>query len=205
MPAADFPPDYYDLSLVLKDSRGNALDLQKANFIVSSAKTLPHPVIAAKAFSLVNGFMFHYMLAHQYDQMDRKAKAEAAYKKAYATNPSYLQKIPDYAAFLLKDQKPEEALTVIETVKNDANLRFQYLLLRGRALLDLKRYDEAVQSLSLGNKTYNSDAGLLAALGSAYHGLGQKGNALEALRASLRLNPNQPEIEKLIQEIEGKK
>lgn len=205
MPAADFPPDYYDLSLVLKDSRGNALDQQKANFIVSSAKTLPHPVIAAKAFSLVNGFMFHYMLAHQYDQMDRKAKAEAAYKKAYATNPSYLQKIPDYAAFLLKDQKPEEALTVIETVKNDANLRFQYLLLRGRALLDLKRYDEAVQSLSLGNITYNSDAGLLAALGSAYHGLGQKGNALEALRASLRLNPNQPEIEKLIQEIEGKK
>jgi GWxTD domain-containing protein len=205
MPAADFPPDYYDLSLVLKDSRGNALDQQKANFIVSPAKTLPHPQIAAKSFSLVNGFMFHYMLAHQYDQMDRMAKAEAAYRKAYATNPSYLKKIPDYAAFLLKDRKPEEALTMIETVKNDANLRFEYFLLRGRALLDLKRYDEAVQSLSLGNKIYNSDAGLLAALGSAYHGLGQKENALTALRASLRLNPNQPEIEKLIQEIEGKK
>jgi tetratricopeptide (TPR) repeat protein len=205
IPAADFPPDYYDLSLVLKDSQGNIIDQQKANFIVSPAKSLPHPQIAAKAFSLVNGFMFHYMLAHQYNQMDRMAKAEAAYKRAYAANPSYLPKIPEYSAFLLKAQKPEEALTLIEMVKNAANLRFEYFLLKGRALLDLKRYDEAVQSLSLGNKIYNSDAGLLAALGSAFHGLGQKENALEALRASLKLNPNQPEVEKLVREIEGKK
>ncbi|MGZ4886834.1 MAG: GWxTD domain-containing protein [Candidatus Aminicenantales bacterium] len=205
MPAADLPPDYYDLTLVLKDSRGNDLDQQKANFIVSPAKSLAHPQIAAKSFSLANIFMFYYMLAHQYDQMDRMAEAEAAYKKAYAMNPSYLQKIPDYAAFLLKDRKPADALTVIEAAKSDAKLQFSYYLLRGRALLDLKRYDEAVQSLSLGNKMYNSDAGLLAALGSAYHGLGKKEDALEALRASLRLNPNQPEVERLIREIEGKK
>lgn len=205
MPAADFPPDYYELTLVLKDSRGDTLDQQKANFVVSPAKSLAHPQIAAKSFSLVNAFMFHYMLAYQYDQMDRMTEAEAAYRKAYATNPSYLQKIPDYAAFLLKDRKPEDALTMIEKVKNDAKLQFPYFLLRGRALLDLKRYDEAVQSLALGNKIYNSDAGLLAALGSAYHGLGKEDNALEALRASLRLNPNQPEIEKLIREIEEKK
>jgi len=205
MPAADIPPDYYDLTLVLKDSQGTALDQQRANFVVSPAKSLAHPQIAAKSFSLVNGFMFHYMLAHQYDQMDRMAEAEAAYKKAYAMNPSYLQKIPDYAAFLLKDRKPADALTVIEAVKNDAKLQFPYYLLRGRALVDLKRYDEAVQSLALGNKIYNSDAGLLAALGSAYHGLGKEENALEALRASLKLNPNQPEIEQLIREIEGKK
>lgn len=205
MPAAGFPPDYYDLSLILKDPQGNVLDEQKANFIVSPAKTLSHPVIAAKSFMLANGFLYHYMLAHQYDQMDLKAKAETAYRKAYAANPSYLQKVPDYAAFLLKAQKPEEALTVIETVKDDANFRFQYFLLRGRALLELKRNDEAVQSLLFGNRIYNSDAGLLAALGTGYHRLGQKENALGALRASLKLNPNQPQVEKLIQEIEGKK
>jgi Flp pilus assembly protein TadD len=49
-----------------------------------------------------------------------------------------------------------------------------------------------------------SDAGLLVALGTAYHRLGQKANALDALRASLKLDPNQPEVEKLIREIEGK-
>jgi tetratricopeptide (TPR) repeat protein len=137
--------------------------------------------------------------------MGLAAKAEASYQKAYAANRTYLQKIPDYAAFLLKGQKPEEALTVIETIKDDGNLRFQYLLLRGRALLGLKRYDEAVQDLVRGNSIYNSDAGLLAALGTGYDKLGQKQKALEALRASLKLNPGQPEVEQLIREIEGRK
>jgi GWxTD domain-containing protein len=205
MAAAEFPPDYYDLSLVLKDSRGNALDERKANFVVSPAKSVSHPVIAAKASSTANAFMLRYMLAHQYDQMDRKDEAEAAYKAAYAANPSYLQKVPEYAAVLIKNKKPEEALTVVEALKDNTDLRFQYLLLRGRALLELGRYDEAVQSLASGNRIYNSDAGLLAALGTGYYKLGQKQEALEALRASLKLNPEQPEVAKLIQEIEGKK
>ena len=205
MPAADFPPDYYEMSLALKDAQGNVLDDQKAHFIVSPARTVPHPIVAAKSFPLANAFLYQYMLAYQYDQMGLAVKAEASYKKAYAANRSYLQKIPDYAAFLLKDQKPEEALTVIETIKDDANLRFRYLFLRGRALLGLKRYDEAVQDLVQGNSIYNSDAGLLAALGTGYDKLGQKQKALEALRASLKLNPDQPEVEQLIREIEGKK
>jgi Flp pilus assembly protein TadD len=77
--------------------------------------------------------------------------------------------------------------------------------LRGRALLALGRNDEAVQSLLLGNRIYNSDAGLLAALGTGYHRMGQGAEALAALRASLKLNPDQPEVEKLIRAIEGKK
>jgi GWxTD domain-containing protein len=205
MPASDFPPDYYELSLVLKDSQGQALDGQKAHFIVSPSKSVPHPVVAAKSFPLVNVFLYHYMLAHQYEMVDLRDKAEASYKKAFAANPSYRQKVPDYAAFLLKDQKPEEALTVVETIKDDGNLRFQYLLLKGRALLGLGRYDEAVQSLVQGNGIYNSDAGLLAALGTGYDKLGQKQKALEALRASLKLNPDQPDVAKLLQEIEARK
>jgi len=205
MPAAGFPPGYYDLTLVLKDAQGQALDEQKAHFIVSPEKSLPHPIIASKSFALTNGFLYHYMLAHQYDQMDRNAQAENAYQKGFAANPAYLPKVPEYASFLLKAQKPGEALTLIEAVKNEASFRFQYHLVRGRALLGLQRYDEAVQSLLAGNRIYNSDAGLLAALGTGYHRLGQKEKALEALRASLKLNPGQPEVENLIREIEGKK
>ena len=205
MPAAGFPPGYYDLSLVLKDAQGQALDEQRAHFIVSPAKSLPHPIIASKSFPLANGFLYHYMLAHQYDEMDRQAQAGAAYQKGYAANPSYLQKVPEYAAFLVKIQKPEDALAMIEKVKDDTRSRFQYHLVKGRALLGLQRNGEAVQSLLAGNRIYNSDAGLLAALGTGYHRLGQKAEALEALRASLKLNPDQPEVETLIREIEGKK
>lgn len=204
MAAAEFPPDYYELTLVLKDAGGNALDEQKAHFIVSPAKSLPHPVVAAKSFSTANAFLYHYMLARQYELTDMRDKAGAAYQRAYAANPSYRQKVPDYAAFLLKDGKFPEALAVVETIKDDGNLRFQYLLLKGRALLGLGRNEEAVASLSMGNRIYNSDAGLLAALGEGYFRLGEKEKALEALRASLKLYPD-PQVERLVKEIEAKK
>ena len=203
MAAAEFPPDYYELTLVLKDARGNALDEQKSHFIVSPAKSLPHPVVVAKSFSTANAFLYQYMLARQYEEMDLMDKAAAAYQRAYTANPAYRQKVPDYAAFLLKDGKFQEALTVAETIKDDGNLRFQYLLLRGRALLGLGRDEEAVASLSAGNRIYNSDAGLLAALGTGYYRLGEKEKALEALRASLKLYPD-PQVERLIKEIEAK-
>jgi GWxTD domain-containing protein len=205
LPAAEFPPDYYDLSLVLEDGQGRALDEQTGHFIISPVRSLSHPIVAAKSFPLANGFIYDYMLAHQYEQIGLGAQAGAAYRKAYAANPSYLQKVPDYAAFLLKDGRPEEALSVVEAIKGDDGLRFQYDSLKGRALLDLKRYEEAVQSLAAANRIYNSDAGLLASLGLGYYRLGQKEEALKALRASLKLIPAQPEVERLIAEIEGRK
>lgn len=203
--AAELPADYYEMTLTLLDARGNALDEAKGNFIVSPEKTLAHPVFAVKSFPLANRFLFEYMRARQYEEMGLMAQAGEAYEQARAGNPAYLQRLPDYASFLLKTQKPEEALSVIEPVKDDKALRFQYYLIRGRALLALKRYDEAAQSLVLGNAIYNSDAGLLAALGETYDRLGQKEKALEALRASLRLNTDQPAVQKLIREIEGRK
>jgi tetratricopeptide (TPR) repeat protein len=204
-PVADLKPDYYDFSLILRDPQGNALDAQKALFVISPSRSLSHPIVAAKAFHLANGFLYHYLLARQYELTGQAAMAGAAYERALAAKPSYVQKVPDHAAFLLNEGRPEDALTVLENIKNDDGLRFQYHLLRGRALLALGRFDAAVQDLTAGNKIYNSDAGLLAVLGACYDKLGQKQKALEALRASLKLNPEQPDVERLIREIEARK
>jgi len=204
-PAADLPPDYYEMSLVLSDSAGNSLDARKAPFVVSPIRSLPHPVVAAKSFPLSNRFLYQYMVAHQYELTGQAAKAEEAYRSALAANPSYLQKVPDYAAFLIKAGKPENGLSVLESIKTAESLRFQYHLLRGRALLALRRYEDAVKDLVAANAIYNSDAGLLADLGTCYDKLGLKQKALESLRASLRLNPQQPDIERLVRELEARK
>jgi tetratricopeptide (TPR) repeat protein len=66
----------------------------------------------------------------------------------------------------------------------------------------LGKYSEAIDSLLEGNKIYNSDTRLLNSLGLCYYKTRQKSKSLEALKASLRLNPEQEEIKKLIGEIE---
>jgi len=203
--AAEFPPDYYDLILSLKDRNGSILDERTGNFIMTPQKSMAHPMVASKTFSLANSFLFYYALAYQYNQMNMDEKAEATYKKAYSLNPSYLQKIPEYADFLLKVKRFAEALDLVETIKNDGNLKFQYFLYKGRAQMGLDKYAEAIDSFVQGNKIYNSDTGLLNALGQCYYKSGQTQSALNALKASLKLNPEQPDIKKLIQLIEEKK
>jgi tetratricopeptide (TPR) repeat protein len=202
--AGEVPPGYYDLVLSLKDGQGRVLHDRMGNFIISPITTLPHPLVASKAFSLTNSFMFQYMLAEQYDRAGQFDLASAAYRKAHELNPSYTQKIPDYASFLLMRESPRDALALIEEIAGDSGLAFQYHLLKGRALLALKRYDEALLSLQEGNRIYNSDSGLLAALGTCYYRMGDKEKALTALKASLSLNPEQAEVKALIAEIEKK-
>jgi GWxTD domain-containing protein len=203
--ARELPPDYYEMTLALRDGSGNVVDEKSGPFIISPVKSLSHPLIASKAFALSNVFMYHYMLAYQYSQIGQADRARAAYAKALDLNPGYLGKVPEYAAFLIKDKRYADAAGLLERIKAEDKLRFQYALLKGQALAGLERYDEAILSLLEGNRIYNSDAGLLAALGTCYYKVGDKAKALEALKASLKLNSEQAGIKSLIEEIERKK
>ncbi|MBE0711961.1 MAG: GWxTD domain-containing protein [Candidatus Aminicenantes bacterium] len=205
LPASEFPPDYYELTLTLQDAQGSVLDTKTAGFVVSPGKSVAHPVVASRPFPTANSFQAQYMLAYQYDQTGQLDRAEESYRRALALNPAYLPKIPEYAGFLLKTKKHEAALRLIETVKDDANLKFSYFLIKGQALAGLERYNEALLSLQEGNRIYNSDSGLLAVLGNCYYKTGDKERALAALKASLSLDQEQPEVKALIKEIEGKK
>ena len=66
------------------------------------------------------------------------------------------------------------------------------------------RYEEAIDNFLQGNEIYNSDIGLLNSLGYCYYKAEDKKKALDALRSSLRLNPEQENIKKLMSEIEKK-
>jgi GWxTD domain-containing protein len=203
--ASDLPPDYYEMTLALRDGADNVVDQNIGQFIVSPAKSLAHPVTMSKAFSLKNIFLFHYMLAYQYSQVGQSAKARAAYDRALALNPAFVDKIPEYAGFLIKEKQYADAAAMIERIKTEEKLRFQYALLKGQALAGLERYDEAILSLQEGNRIYNSDAGLLATLGNCYYKIGDNARALEALQASFKLNMEQTAVKALIDEIERKK
>ncbi len=67
------------------------------------------------------------------------------------------------------------------------------------------QYAGAIGNLLEGNKIYNSDTRLLNSLGFCYSKTGQKKEALEVLNASLRLNPDQPDVKALKAEIEKSK
>lgn len=199
--AGELAPDYYEITLSLVGGNGSLLDEKKANFIISPAKVLPRPVVISKSFPLANAYLYFYMIADQYDKAGELENAAAMFERSFALAPEYREGIVYYSNFQVKTKKYSQALDLVENLKVDEKFRFDYYLIKGRAHMGLGQYKEAIESLLEGNKIYDSDTTLLNALGYCFYRTGQKKQALEALDASLRLNPDQAEVKNLIQEI----
>lgn len=203
-PLEEMESDYYQLQLNLIESDSKIIDTKKINFILSPQAEVAHPISLKKTFSLSNTFMYYYILAFQYDKLNEVDLADFYFNKALQRKPDYWEGLLGYADFCLRHEKYEEVLQLLERIKDNSDFRFQYFLFRGRALMGLNRYDEALIQLQEGNKIYDSDTNLLNSLGVCYQKTGQIKKALEVFKASLRLNTEQKEIKKIIEELERK-
>lgn len=205
LPLTELSPDYYDLKVSLVDGQGNIVAERTGHFVVSAEKAVPHPLVSTKGLSLANRHVYHLMLAHQSERLNLAAAAMNHYEKALEINPDYTEARLNYAQYLVRSQKFDRALEVIAPLAGNEKAKFDYFLWKGLALIGLGRYEEAKGNLLEGNKIYNSDVRLLNALGECFYRTGEKAKAIEALQASLRLNPNQEAVKKLLQEIEKNK
>ncbi len=200
-PVRELSPDYYDIHIKLLDGKGSMVDHKVSHFVISAADAVAHPTAYAKGIPLAHSYAYYYMLASQYSKTGRLDKAGDFYQKAYGMNPGYKNGLLDYARYLIESQKLKECLDLIENIRDEKDLRFEYFLIKGRAHMGMQEYKLAISNLEEGSKIYNSDTTLLNSLGYCYHKTNQKDKALEVLKASLRLNPQQEEIQKLVQEI----
>jgi len=204
LPAQELTPDYYELKISFLDGEGKQVDEKKTEFAVSPAEAVSHSIAKMKPFSLQNQFLFYYMLAEQYKKLKENDKAEENFVKAFSQNKTYTRGVREYAFFMLKNDKFEKALEIVENLKKEKNLSFDYYLIKGQAHTGMGIYMQAIESLEEGNKIYNSDTQLLNSLGFCYYKTAQKSRALDVLKASLRVNPDQEDIKKLMAEIEKK-
>lgn len=201
-PARELVPDYYEMKLTFVDGMGKVIDEKREKFVVSLAEAVSHPIARTNALPLHNNFLFYYMLAYQYDKLKDYEKAELNYERAFSLNTNYTRGVVEYSNFLLKRKKFARSLELIEKVKEDEKLKFDYYLIKGQAQMGMREYEKAIDNLLKGNMIYNSDIRLLNSLGICYYRMDQKSKALEAFKASLGLNPQQEEIKRLIAEIE---
>lgn len=202
IPAQELSPDYYDIHVRLINGVGKVMDTRSNHFVLSTSKAVAHPTAYAKGIPLAHRYAYYYMLASQYRETDRLEKAADYYEKAFRMNPGYRPGLLEYAQFLFESKQFAECLDLIENIKDEKDLRFEYYSIKGRTHMGRQEYLQAISNLKEGNKIFNSDTTLLNSLGICYHRTNQREKALEALRASLRLNPQQEEIQKLVQEIE---
>jgi len=199
--AAELAPDYFEVTLGLLDPGGRLVDERKANFIISPSPSLPRPIILSKAFPRANTYLYDYVLAGQYEKTKNIEAAGRLIERADRAAPGHPEGIIYSSGFLLRTGQLEPALARIEKIKDLEKHRFSYCLIKGQILKEMGRYDGAIEVLLEGNKIYNSDTRLLNTLAFCFWKAGQKARAVEAIEASLRLDPSQPEAKKLAEEL----
>jgi len=201
IPAGELEPDYYEISVVLTGPDGEVLDEKTDTLTVSPAAAIGHPIANAKGIPVANQFLFRYMIGEQLEKTGRAAAAAAFYEEAFRSRPEYAEGVVRYANFLIRTGAFDRALEIAETLRNDEKRQFVYRVIRGQALFGQEKYEGALVELLQANKLYNSETDVLNSIGKCYLKLGRKTEALDAFTASLRLNPDQPEIGKMAEEL----
>jgi GWxTD domain-containing protein len=202
IPAGELDPDYYEVVVTLLGAGGEVLDEKKDAFVVSTAAAIGHPIANAKGVPLANQFLYRFMLAQQTEKMNRPEAAKPLYEEAYRLNPEYKEGVVMYGNFLNKIGAFEDALQIAEELRQDDRRQFMFHVIRGQALMGQNKLEEALADLVEANKMYNSETNVLNSLGKCYYRLGRKTEAREAFQASLKLNPKQADIQKLVEEID---
>ena len=201
IPAGDLEPDYYEVTVTLVGADGQVLDEKKDMVTISPAKTVGHPIAKAKGIPLANAFLFRYMLGEQLEKTGRPEAARALYEEGYQMRPEYLDGVVRYANFLNRTGAYDQALKIAEALRKDERRQFVLHAIRGQALFGLAKYEEALDDLVQANRIYNSDIVVLNGLGKCYEKLGRRAEALNAFKASLSLNPDQPEVKRIIEDL----
>jgi GWxTD domain-containing protein len=200
--AGDLVPDYYEVRAVWLDVQGKTRASSQGQFIVSSADKLGHPIPRMRAVPANSRYMFYGMLAQQFAAANDNVKADLFYEKTFELKPDFTRGMVEFASFLLASGRSDKCLAVVERFKNDGALRFEYLSIRGKALAEKGLFAEAADTLLQATRVYNSDTSVLNTLGLCFFKQKKKTEALDSLRASLSLNPDQEAAKKLIAEIE---
>ncbi|HNX98828.1 MAG TPA: tetratricopeptide repeat protein, partial [Candidatus Aminicenantes bacterium] len=175
---------------------------RETNFTVSRLPKVPHPPVASPTLASEKGYVFLSMLAAQYENSGRPDEAQRAYEESLRQGGDNFALRVIYARFLLAQGKHERLLELIQPVKDEDKTAFDRHALRGKALYQLGRTQEAIDELIEANKLYDSDSTVLNTLGLSFLRLNNPQEARKALTASLKINAEQPEIAELLRKTE---
>jgi tetratricopeptide (TPR) repeat protein len=156
---------------------------------------------AFKVMDKKNRAINYYRVANEYERLGLLNKAEDYYAKGYRLNKLFTEGILKYAKLLLRLNKYDKVLSVIESFKDKKKYDFEYFSIKGETLFNKKQYEKALDALLAANKIYDSDYHVINLLGLTFLRLNEIGQALKAFEASLSINEEQPEVVNLIQKI----
>jgi GWxTD domain-containing protein len=200
----DFPPAHYRIrvSLLLDDCE---VLTESEEFDITYADSLPRPWFYTKSLPAQDDPIYDYAIGTQFYNDGRPEKAREFLGQAFQKNPNSsdiaLQLGRTLAA--LEDFKALEPV-LLPLIDHFSSKDSEAYLLMAEAYRKQGRYDAGIDILNRSLLKNGLNIMTLNALGRCYMESGNQAEALKSLEKSLEMEPDQPEIRALIQNMRRK-
>jgi GWxTD domain-containing protein len=201
----EFVPAHYVLTVsVLLE--GREVVTAKEEFDVSQQSVLPRPWFYSKILPDISDPVYDATIGGQLANVGRLSEARALLEKTWRAKPDS----PDAALALARVLRAmnEEALipAVLDPfLRPPVPPRYEIYALAAAARVKLGQAAAAAELYDRTIAQFGVNADLLNGAGEARAALGQTKEALAAWEQSLKINPNQPDVRKKIEDLKTKK
>jgi len=197
-PLQDFPAANYKVKVSLLDKNKNEILSEKADFYITPVEGLPRPLIVTKVMPTSHSREYIYILGNQLLNKGEIEKARVLIEKIYQENPNSLKFALSLSRifYLLKEYQKTKEILVPFLNNSDGN--YEFLKLLGKSCQALGEFEEAITYYKNYLSHYGTNLEILNSIGECYYQLGNKKEALVAWEKSLKINPRQEKVKKLV-------
>ena len=197
-----FLPDIYQVEVSLKDGETTLLPPKTKSFTVTE-DAIPEPWIVAKSSPPIGDPIYAFLLGNQFINEERIEEARDMLEKAYAGKSDKLDYALAYARTLLITEEFAKAKEILLpfTESHTENYALYYYL--GKSSQEIEAHEEAIAYLHRALALRANTTDVLNSLGVCYYEIGDKEQAILAWEKSLKANPEQEKIQKLVEAVKN--
>jgi GWxTD domain-containing protein len=201
----NFPPAHYSVHVSLAVD-GKEYLFESEDFDVTYLEAMPRPWLYSKILPETSDPVYSYIIGTQLFNSGRMTEARAALEEAN-------QKRPDSVDFALNLAQAYVALGEYQKIESvllpflnqPEPPKYELLFIMGKAYQSREEFRKAVEVFDKAISHYGLNIHLLNTIGECHFRLGERNEALAAWQKSLEINPDQPQIKKIVEALKEKK
>lgn len=197
-PLTELKPAHYTLDVSVQSASGEVLFSDFQHFGVSPVETLPRPFIYSQTAPASNSPEANFILGSQYFNKNNLEKAHQHLEDAFHHRPNSLTFALGYARILYAEEDYAAAQRILKPFADQEEGDTRFLKFLGDISQKMGQYMEAVSYYRRYIEGQGISTGVLNSLGQCFYQLRNPEEALAAWEKSLELNPDQPEVKKMV-------
>jgi GWxTD domain-containing protein len=201
----DFPPAHYRVQVSLLVDDKDVL-FESDEFDITHLEAIPRPWVYSKILPEAADPVYSYIIGTQLFNSGRITEARAALEEANQKRPDSV----DFAlnlvqAYMALGEYPKIEPVLLPFLNRPEPPKYELLFIMGKAYQNREEFRKAIEVFDKAISHYGLNIHLLNSIGECYLRLNETNEALAAWQKSLELNPDQPQLKKIVEALKEKK